>query len=183
MVILIATGASAQVKLLKAQSLWPTADGSKVNPLLTKKRPAVLLFMMTDCPISNMYAPEVNRIVKAYRSRVAFTFVYVDASLTAASARKHNSEYGLSGTTVLDPTHSLAKRVGATVSPEVVVLDASGRIAYRGRIDDRVVTYGKIRPEPKQRDLRLTLDLLLAGKWIVKNRTAAVGCVFRSEKS
>ena len=45
------------------------AKGAKVQPLEGKDRKATVFFFITnDCPISNGYAPEIQRICKAYRS-------------------------------------------------------------------------------------------------------------------
>jgi hypothetical protein len=161
---------------------WIAIDGTAIESFLPKQKPSVLLFLMTDCPIANKYAPELNRIIKDYRPKgVYFTAVLVDTGLSLDAAKRHAKDYGLDCTIALDPTHSLAKRAGATVSPEAVVVGTNGVIVYRGRIDDRVVEYGKIRPEPKIRDLRVTLDTLLRGKPVKVSRTRAVGCIFRME--
>ncbi len=163
---------------------WVTTEGTYFDPFLPKKQPSVLLFILADCPIANKFAPEISRIMKLYESNgVHFTVVHVDTNLSPEAAKRHAKEYGLDCTLVLDPTHSLAKRAGATVSPEAVVIAEKGQIVYRGRIDDRAVDYGKFRPEPKQLDLRVTLDLVLMGKPVKVLRTKAVGCIFRTEKS
>src|SRR5688500_1042688 len=53
---------------------WVDVHGAPKQPLATDgRRATVLLFIATDCPISNAYTPEVNRIVEAYGPRgVAF---------------------------------------------------------------------------------------------------------------
>lgn len=135
---------------------------------------------MTDCPIANLYAPEIGRLMDEYsRKGIDSSIVYVDSGVTAESAKRHGMEYKLPSNSVLDPGHSLAKYLGATVSPEAVLLDPKGKVVYTGRIDDRVVDYGKVRPKPTRQDLRVAMDQLLEGKAIVKPRTKAIGCIFR----
>lgn len=158
---------------------WQSTDGRFIDPLANLKRPTVLVFLLTDCPIANLYAPELIRMSADYGSKVSFVMVYVDEGLTPDLARRHAKDFGLTGTTLLDPTHSLAKRVGATASPEAAVFDAKGRMVYRGRVDDRHVDYDQERPQPKRRDLRLALNSVLAGKRVEISRTKVVGCVFR----
>lgn len=160
------------------KAVWRAIDGTSVNPFAAKNRPVVLLFLLTDCPIANSYAPEIHQIALDYKDKISFLVVYVDEGIALDVARQHAMEFDLQTTALLDPTRSLANRVGATASPEAVVLDAKGRVVYRGRIDDRHVAYGKSRPEPKRRDLRLTLDTLLHGKRVEVKRTTVVGCVF-----
>ncbi len=77
---------------------------------------------------------------------------------------------------LLDPKHQLVKAVGVNVTPEVAVITADGKLAYRGRIDDQYPGLGKKRLAPAQRDLRNALNDILAGKPIKAARTEAVGC-------
>lgn len=149
------------------------------NPLKQSDgRVAVLFFMTTDCPIANAYAPEVNRIVDEYGKKgVNFYIVDVDYGLSTGEAIKHAKDYGYTFRTILDPLHTLAGLAGATASSEAVVVGPRGAIVYRGRIDDRAVGYGKIRPKPTRRDLRLTLDAVLAGKAPPLAKTPCVGCI------
>lgn len=161
------------------EETWKTADGGQFR-LLNDNRPRVLFFLMTDCPIANLYAPEIGRFLGEYESKkVSVSIVYVDTGITAEAAKHHGKEYKLPSNSVLDPSHSLAKAVGATVSPEAVVLDAKGSVVYSGRIDDRVVDYGKVRTKPTRQDLRMAVDQLLQGKRVEKSRTKAIGCIFR----
>ncbi len=53
------------------------------SPRATDRAVSVLLFVTTDCPVANAFAPEINRIVSDYGPRgVAFTRVYTDVTLT-----------------------------------------------------------------------------------------------------
>src|SRR5579883_3335750 len=54
------------------------------------KKATVLFFVAHDCPVSNGYAPEMNRICAKYGPLgVAFYIVYAEADYPAASAQKH----------------------------------------------------------------------------------------------
>jgi hypothetical protein len=64
-----------------------------------------------------------------------------------------------------------------TVTPEVAILDAAGTLLYRGRIDDRYISFGKDRPQPTVRDLERSLDAVLAGKPVPVKETRAIGCI------
>jgi hypothetical protein len=137
----------------------------------------VLIFIATDCPISNAYAPEIARICKEYGPQGArCELVYPDPPITDEAVRLHQNSYGLADIhATADRDYALAKQAGATVTPEAAVLQ-NGRLVYRGRIDDRYVTWGKSRPQAGRRDLRRALDELIAGKAVSAPRTRAVGC-------
>jgi len=141
------------------------------------QKATVLFFVLHDCPISNSYAPEINRIVEAYGNRdVRCYIVYVESDLSARAARRHVKDFKFKCPALLDPSHLLVNYTKATVTPEAAVLSAKGVLLYRGRIDDRVTDFGKSRVEPTRRDLRQALDAILEGKPVPTPFTKAVGC-------
>ena len=54
------------------------------------------------------------------------------------------------------------------------------QMVYRGRIDDRYVAFGKMRPAPTVRDLEQVLEAIIAGKEVKTKVTKAVGCFISS---
>src|ERR1700693_1260860 len=57
-------------------------------------RAAGLLFVVTDCPLSKGYVPELNRIQHDYAARgVAFYAVQGDATVPEADVRRHVKEF------------------------------------------------------------------------------------------
>ncbi len=157
----------------------PALDGTLVAPLAPDPavRATVALFVRTDCPISNRYAPEVRRIHEAYSKRgVAFWLIYPDPAEEAAAIRAHLDAYSYPMPALKDPEHRFVDRAGASITPEAALFDADGKLVYLGRIDDRYVDFGKARPEPTRHDLALALDALLAGRPVESDRTKAIGC-------
>ncbi len=143
----------------------------------------ILLFMATDCPISNRYAPVVNDLVKIFASpTLRFFAVYPDPAATPAAIRKHQGDYGYTMPTLTDPEHALVRRAGATVTPEVAVFSVSAeagtspRLVYRGRIDNRHEHIGRSRPKATQDDLREVLVAIVSGTPLEQRTTRAVGC-------
>ncbi len=137
----------------------------------------VYLFVRTDCPITNRYAPELRRIAKEFSKRpVAFFLVYPDPSDNKASIEKHIAEYGFPGTALRDPDHRLEQRAHATIAPEAAVFDPSGNLKYHGRIDDRYVSPGVARPAAQVHDLEDAISAVLAGKPVARPETRAIGC-------
>ena len=147
------------------------------DPFSSAARVRVLLFVRTDCPITNRYAPEVKRIAEEFKDRgVEFWLVYPDGTESAAAIEKHLAEYAFPGTPVRDAKHELVKRAHATVAPEAAVFDRSGRLLYHGRIDDRYVDIGKARPAPETHDLENAIAAVLAGTPVAQPETRAIGC-------
>ncbi len=140
-------------------------------------RAIVLFFVTTDCPLSNGYAPEMNRIAQAYAPRGVLVFaVQGDTTIPDEEVRVHAREYGYRFPALLDPHQILVHQTGATVTPEAAVLSAEGAVLYLGRIDNKVEDFGKTRIEATEFDLRDTLDAILAGRQVLHPRTRALGC-------
>ena len=156
----------------------PGLDGTDVRPLAPAAgvEANVLLFVMTDCPISNRYAPEVRRLHDEFAGAVRFWLVYVDAHRPLDELQEHRASFGYPFAAVRDVDRALAALVGATVTPEAAVFDAAQRMVYRGRIDDRYVSFGVARRAPRTRDLHDRLRRLAAGETLAFSQTRAVGC-------
>jgi len=141
------------------------------------KRAVVLLFVSTDCPLSNRYVPEMNRIASAYASRdVAFFAVQGDATTPLDQVRAHVKEFGYTFPYLIDPEEALAAYTGAASTPEAAVLSPKGDLLYLGRLDNRLEDFGKERIRVTEFDLRDALDAVLAGKPVPRPRTKALGC-------
>src|SRR5690606_34667483 len=70
-------------------------DGQALTLRRFAARATVLFFVMTDCPISNAYAPEIQRTCREYRARgVDCTLIFEDAGTTEDEVRSHLKEFG-----------------------------------------------------------------------------------------
>jgi hypothetical protein len=94
----------------------------------------------------------------------------------AAYARAHEIGFPI----LKDLQQQLADQVGATRTPEVVVLDKDHVIRYRGRIDDQYGFKQNMNytlPKPQENDLANALDAVLADKQVAHSQVAAAGCL------
>jgi AhpC/TSA family len=138
----------------------------------------VLFFITSDCPISNGYAPEIQRLCAEYASRgVRCNLLYEDIGIDRRSAQKHLDEYRYRGIpAAIDADRSISNYAKATVTPEAVVVDNQGKIRYRGRINNFYADLGKPRQQVTQHDLADALDAVLTGKPVRNPETQALGC-------
>ena len=140
------------------------------------EKAVVLLFIRSDCPISNRYAPELQRLYKEYSSRgVEFHLVYPESGLTTTAMEAHRKEYGYTIPALLDGRHQFVNRAGARITPEAAVF-IQGKLIYLGRIDDLYADLGKARREAQHHDLEEVLSAVAAGKSIQPHETKAIGC-------
>jgi hypothetical protein len=169
----------ALAALLSAGSSDAPLDlsGKPFDPFAGAARARIFLFVRTDCPITNRYAPELQRIASEFARRgVEFWLVYPDPAETAAAIQAQIVEYKLPGKALRDPHHKLVARSQATVSPQAAVFNDGGQLIYSGRIDDRYVDFGKSRPAAQTHDLEAAIAAVLSGKPALVSRTRAIGC-------
>jgi peroxiredoxin len=144
----------------------------------------VLAFIGVDCPLARLYAPRLGELARRYEAK-RVVFLGVDAnrldslSGIAAFAKDRQIAFPI----LKDLRQKIADQVGATRTPELVVLDRERRIRYRGRIDDqfgvvpdnRAADYRKA--TPGRNDLEQALDDLLAGRPLAITETKVAGCL------
>src|SRR5262249_22761955 len=83
------------------------------------EKAVVLLFVRSDCPVSNRYAPELQSIYRKYSQRsVEFHLVYAEPGLTTEAMEEHRKEYGYTIPALLDTHHQYVARAHASVTPE-----------------------------------------------------------------
>jgi len=166
------------IVLLSGAAQVRDVDGTARNLFAPSGAANVLLFVASDCPISNGYAPEIRRICNGYRAKgVACSLVYEDMSIDEARVRAHRDAYGYKDiAAVIDADGAIAKRAKATVTPQAVIVGPGGIVKYRGRIDNQYAALGKPRRVVTVHDLRDSLDALLAGRPVAHPETEAFGC-------
>lgn len=161
---------------LAAQNRALHLDGTPADPFLENAgKPVVLLFVRTDCPISNRYAPLIQRISSHYAAKVAFSLVYPGKSSSAERIRQHENDYGYKLPALRDPQHALVLQAQVQVTPEAAVFDANHRLVYHGRIDNLYEDVGRARPAATTHELDDAIQAALNGKAPPTN-TPAVGC-------
>jgi hypothetical protein len=136
------------------------------------------VFIMSDCPLSNFYAPDIQRLCSEYRERgLGCLLAYEDVGLDERQMRRHLDEYGYRGIrAVIDGDRAVARQAGATVTPQAVLRGADGTIRYRGRIDNRYESLGRPRRVVTERNLVEAIDAVLSGRPVPVPETPAVGC-------
>ncbi len=151
-----------------------------------KDKVVVLAFLGTECPLCKLYAPRLAELAKAYEQR-GVAFVGIDSNRQdavteiASFARVHEINFPI----LKDLNQVVADSVGATRTPEIVVLDAKGIVRYRGRIDDQYGFTGNMnyqKPAVVERNLAVALDELLAGKPVTKAESQVAGCLIGRDR-
>jgi hypothetical protein len=152
-------------------------SGKARDPFASPVRVRVFIFVRTDCPITNRYAPELARLAQdTLVDNAEFWLVYPDPDVTPQQIRTHMAEYGFRGQPLRDPHHELVERAHVTTAPEAAVFDTAGRLVYHGRIDDLWVDPGKARPMARTHDLEDAIEAVASGRAVAHAETRAIGC-------
>ena len=151
--------------------------GNPVDPLKTAAgKVVVMVFVRTDCPVSNRYAPVIQRLSAAHAGKVAFWLVYPSKSESAEVIRKHEREYGYKLPALRDPQHVLVKESQVQITPEVAVFDAGQHLIYHGRVDNLYEDIGRARSAATTHELEDAIAAALGGKSLAADATHGVGC-------
>ena len=141
----------------------------------------VAIFLMTDCPVANAMIPDLKDLASRC-APLGIRFYGVFTGETQKDILQHSEDYQLPFPCLLDDSCVLAGKCGATRVPEAAIFNPNGISIYSGRIDDRAVKIGRMKPEPAERNLADALDALLAGKQLPPPQPATAGC-FISKRS
>jgi hypothetical protein len=167
--------------LLAMTALAVDLNGRPVTELAPPGAQAVVLFFAaSDCPVSNRYIPEIERLTKQFEPLgVKVWFVYPNPGDNPNVVRAHDREYSITASTALDNTQSLTRMAQVTTTPEAAVFvprNGALREVYRGRIDDRYLSLGTERPQATHHDLEEAIRAVLAGKLVPQPGGPPVGC-------
>jgi thiol-disulfide isomerase/thioredoxin len=151
--------------------------GAPVDPFkMSEGHVVVLLFVRTDCPISNRYAPTIRRLSEKFQGKANFWLVYPDATESANRIRTHIEQFRYSIPALRDVHHALVARSHATITPEAAVFSESGKLVYHGRIDNWYEDFGRSRSAPTTHELEDAIQGAIAGKSMAPEHANAVGC-------
>jgi peroxiredoxin len=134
----------------------------------------VIAFTCNQCPVSQLYEDRFINFVNEYKPH-GVTFVAISCSLLPPDRlekmKEHAKNAHFNFDYLTDPTQQTGKDYGATVTPQIFVLDRGRKIAYMGRFDDN------IEPEKVHREFAHdAVRALLAGKLPDPSETRATGC-------
>lgn len=152
-------------------------DGHAVNPFQRAAgKITVFLFVRTDCPISNRYAPTIQEMSSHFGKSAEFFLVYPIRSESPVQIRKHLKEYRYQITALRDPDLELVRAAHVRVTPEAAVFAPDERLLYHGRIDDWYTEFARPRPAPTTHELFSAVEASIAGKAVPVATAPAIGC-------
>ncbi len=147
-----------------------------------QKKATVVVFLGTQCPISNRLIPTLNDLAKSHSADpVDFFAVVSDPTVSRKDAADYRDSYKIAFPVIFDAAGTIASQFHPTNTPDAFVIDdRTGNISYSGRIDDSFAALGKINQVLKSHDLSDAITDVLNDQPVAHPKTDPVGCVFEA---
>jgi len=154
-------------------------DGSQVSiRSAAGEQGTLVIFTCNHCPWAQRWESRIVSIGNTYRSRGVG--VIAINSNDPAEYEEDDFEHmqqrhrvaGMQFPYVVDETSNVARRFGASRTPEVFLFDDNGRLVYHGAIDDNARDADAV----EHHYLKDALDAMLASRRITEAETRSVGC-------
>ena len=140
------------------------------------KKAVVIVFLGTQCPINNAYLPVLAELHQKYVAKgVQLLGINSNRHDTPERVAEHAKKHEVPFPILKDTGNVVADRLRAERTPEALII-ASGKVVYRGRVDDRF-GYRHRRDKPTSQELVAALDEILTGKPVSVAATEVEGCI------
>lgn len=101
------------------------------------KNGVIVMFVSTQCPVSNAYNSRIIKLAEqARQNNLDFIAINSNATESLEDVRRYAAEKGLNFPVLKDEGNVVADLFGATVTPEVFLIDKSQVVRYHGGIDN-----------------------------------------------
>ena len=138
----------------------------------------VFVFLSESCPICQSYTLPLKELYKTYsKQHVRFVGVFPDPELSQKELNEFKKTYSIPFELTRDTNRALTHKLGATITPEVFVVDEAGRVIYSGRIDDSFYAVGKRRKVVTTHELADALQSHVLGTKPRVPKTQTIGCL------
>jgi hypothetical protein len=157
--------------------------GQHVHHTMAPEKPfQVIIFMAVDCPITQKYMSAFKELALTYQSQQVTVTGYFPAGLTKKSEKEFRAEYQIPAQIKLvdDKKRDVTNRYGATITPEVVLIDKNKMVIYQGAFDNWFFELGRYRLEITEHYLVDAIEAASKGAMPVITKTEAIGCLIQN---
>lgn len=101
------------------------------------KKPLLLEFWATWCPLCRALEPQLKTFQQKYGSKIQMFIVAVGVNQSVASIKRHLANHPVAGTVLWDGDGAAVRAFEAPGTSYIVMLDANGRVVYTGAGSDQ----------------------------------------------
>jgi len=165
----------------------PGIDGGTLDSKGVKG-PYVVVWLSTQCPYVLAIDPRMIALARQFEGKVGFIAINSNESDSPQrreegldGMKAHAKKVGYPFPYLKDESQEVIKAFGAVCTPDFFLFDASGKLVYRGRMDDNT-TPRKEAPITRQ-DLKEAIEAVLAGKPVNPEQKPSRGCSIKWKAS
>jgi len=166
--------------LLLSQGAWGQVvdrDEAALRADFAHHKVNVLFFFIEDCPACQNMVHHVVALRDSFPEEVlSITGIYVSAETDGTALGGFQEDFALNFPILHDSTASVAASFGATVTPEVLVIDSDGQIRYQGALNNFYYALGRHRRRATAHYLQDAVQAILAGESIGTAYIEPIGC-------
>lgn len=163
---------------LPSFSLIDVVSGNVVSPSDFVGKPLLVMFICRHCPYVKHVQDELAKIEKDYSEKIGILGISSNDILSypedaPQSLKEQAEEIGFSFPYLYDESQDVAKAFEASCTPDLFFFDSTGKLVYRGQLDDSRPNSGI---PVTGKDLRSAIDALLSNQPINPNQKPSIGC-------
>lgn len=135
-----------------------------------------MMFIAPDCPMCKTLSQPFNELVEKYPS-IQFLAVHSGKNYDAMEINMFATETKFTPPIFRDYNYEVAHQFNATITPEFILIDSSGKTLYQGLMDDRILQLGSYKQTWDEMYLDDAINAALKNEVPLVQKTDAVGCV------
>ena len=154
---------------------------SEINEdIIGKAKTTVFIFLSPQCELSKGYVETINYLSNVYASKdLKFYGVVSGKAASTKEIKNFIMESNIAIPLSLDTTSSFAKKLNASITPEVFVVNKKGDVVYKGAIDNWAHSLGQEQRLVTERYLDEVLKSIVSKTKIKIPETTAYGSFIR----
>lgn len=135
-----------------------------------KCKGVAVVFISTQCPVSNAYNERMQALYDEYRSKGIYLFgINSNNTEPMDAVTKHAKDHGFKFAVLKDTNSEVDDDYGAGVTPEIYIADGNLKLKYHGAIDNN-------QRNPSKHFAADAMQAILDGKNPDPAETPAKGC-------
>lgn len=141
-------------------------------------KPLLVMFICRHCPYVKHVQNQLAKIGRDYEEKIGIVAISSN-DITAypedapESLKQQAQEVGFRFPYLFDESQDIAKSFSAACTPDLFLFDNTGKLVYRGQLDD---SRPSLNIPVTGEDLRAAIDATLSGQPISENQKPGIGC-------
>lgn len=135
------------------------------------------MFIAPDCPLSQSYALTFHQLLDSFSNNFEGYMVLSGNDYSTTEQELFLDSFAFGSPLILDKDYQLANYLGATVTPEVFMLDTANELLYSGKIDNWAIGLARKKIRADSFYLKWAMQAYVNNEPISIKRIEPIGCV------